>query len=141
MDPETARRRADRRTLALLGGVATAMLLFLLSLPPAGALLGALSGAGLIACPFHALTGIPCPGCGGTRALLRLASADPSGAFALNPLVSMAVLGALSLAALALLAPSTCDRVLDRGGRFLSTRAGRLLLGGMLLAEVVFAAR
>jgi hypothetical protein len=36
-------------------------------------------------CPFKALTGIPCPGCGMTRALLSLAKGDFQGAFHFNP--------------------------------------------------------
>jgi hypothetical protein len=38
-------------------------------------------------CPFNALTGLPCPGCGMTRAFLALGRLDLAGAFALNPLV------------------------------------------------------
>jgi hypothetical protein len=37
-------------------------------------------------CAFKQLTGLPCPTCGGTRALGRLAELDPAGAFAMNPL-------------------------------------------------------
>ena len=36
-------------------------------------------------CAFRGLTGIPCPGCGGTRALLHLAKGDISGCIELNP--------------------------------------------------------
>jgi len=36
-------------------------------------------------CPFKALTGIPCPGCGMTRAFLALAEFDFVGASHLNP--------------------------------------------------------
>ncbi len=38
-----------------------------------------------IFCPFKALTGIPCPGCGMTRAFLALAEADLITAFHSNP--------------------------------------------------------
>jgi hypothetical protein len=37
-------------------------------------------------CAFKQLTGLPCPTCGGTRALGRLAALDIPGAFAMNPL-------------------------------------------------------
>jgi len=51
-----------------------------------------LAGAGLAPpCPWHELTGWPCPGCGTTRALVRLLHADLSGALALNPLAACAV--------------------------------------------------
>jgi hypothetical protein len=36
-------------------------------------------------CPFKALTGLPCPGCGMTRALLSMTKGDFHGAFAFNP--------------------------------------------------------
>jgi hypothetical protein len=37
-------------------------------------------------CAFKQLTGRPCPTCGGTRALGRLAALDLHGAFVMNPL-------------------------------------------------------
>ena len=36
-------------------------------------------------CPFKALTGIPCPGCGMTRAILSITKGDFHGAFSYNP--------------------------------------------------------
>jgi hypothetical protein len=36
-------------------------------------------------CPFKALTGIPCPGCGMTRAILAVTKGDFHGAFSYNP--------------------------------------------------------
>ena len=38
-------------------------------------------------CTFRALTGLPCPTCGSTRALLALAGGHPVEAFLWNPLV------------------------------------------------------
>ena len=38
-------------------------------------------------CPLHALTGLQCPGCGTLRGLHALASGDPAGAVARNPLM------------------------------------------------------
>jgi hypothetical protein len=37
-------------------------------------------------CPFRALTGLPCPFCGGTTAACRLGHADIRGAIAASPL-------------------------------------------------------
>ena len=67
--------------------------------PPLGlvfAACGAVAGAGVALlhldrlpfalCAFKQLTGLPCPTCGGTRALGRLVALDPAGAFAMNPL-------------------------------------------------------
>ena len=39
-----------------------------------------------IGCPFKALTGIPCPGCGGTRALYAILHGDILEALYINPL-------------------------------------------------------
>ena len=47
-------------------------------------------------CPFKALTGLPCPGCGMTHAFLALGRLDFAGACAANPLVfPLAALAAL----------------------------------------------
>ncbi len=72
---------------------------------PLGALLGAIGlvGAlvvrfggldhlGLTLCTLKALTGIPCPTCGGTRSVAHLARFDLVGAWTMNPLVTAAVL-------------------------------------------------
>ncbi len=48
--------------------------------------------AGAPPCAFHALTGVACPTCGGTRALLALARLDVPAALAWNPLVTLAAL-------------------------------------------------
>ena len=45
-------------------------------------------------CPFYALTGVPCPGCGLTRAGLCLLQLDFAGAFALNPAIYLVALTA-----------------------------------------------
>jgi hypothetical protein len=42
-------------------------------------------------CPFHALTGWYCPGCGSTRALHALVHADLPQALAMNPLLVVAL--------------------------------------------------
>jgi hypothetical protein len=49
------------------------------------------------ACPFHAWTGLPCPGCGATRAVLSFLRGDVLGALSWNPLAA----GALALASAA----------------------------------------
>lgn len=72
---------------------------------PLGALLGAIGlvGAlvvrfgrldhlGLTLCTLKAVTGIPCPTCGGTRSVAYLARLDLAGAWAMNPLVTVLVL-------------------------------------------------
>ena len=42
------------------------------------------TGALVPRCPFHALTGLWCPGCGGTRAAMRLLHLDVLGALHFN---------------------------------------------------------
>lgn len=53
-------------------------------------------------CTFRGLTGIPCPTCGTTRVALALLDCDIAGAFAVNPLATMAGIGFFAGALLAL---------------------------------------
>lgn len=101
--------------LALLAVTAASGLLHL-----AGhSLLGALPSAPL--CPFKALTGLPCPGCGMTHAFLALGRLDLAGAWAANPL-------AFPLAALTgLYAAGRVPAVLR------SAKAANLALAGVLV--------
>jgi hypothetical protein len=46
-------------------------------------------GSGLPACPFHAMTGLYCPGCGTTRALHALVHGDVANALAMNPMFTL----------------------------------------------------
>jgi uncharacterized protein DUF2752 len=81
----------DRQLAFLWGGAALACAA---AAPWAPAL-----ARGLPPCLFHALVGIPCLTCGGTRALLGLSRFDVGGAFSWNPLAAAAgllfVLGGL----------------------------------------------
>ena len=52
--------------------------------------------SGPVLCPVRRATGRPCPGCGGSRSLVRLAHGDLRGSLAAHPLGP--VLGALLLA-------------------------------------------
>lgn len=76
----------EERQLAWLWGVAAVSSLLLrplwLALAP-----------GLPSCPFRALTGLPCPTCGSTRAALAFFHLDLGAALAANPLVALAGLG------------------------------------------------
>ena len=53
---------------------------------------GRLDHLGLTLCTLKAVTGIPCPTCGGTRSVAHLARLDLAGAWAMNPLVTVLVL-------------------------------------------------
>jgi len=48
-----------------------------------------------IGCPFKAITGYPCPGCGGTRALIALLHGQIIEAIMINPLSVLLILFAL----------------------------------------------
>jgi len=50
---------------------------------------------GVVLCPFRALTGIPCPGCGMTRAFCSIGHGDVSGAFGYNALAPFVFAAAL----------------------------------------------
>src|SRR5688500_7978079 len=55
----------------------------------------------LPACSVRQLTGLYCPGCGGTRCTVRLLQGDLAGAFAMNPLLVIlggVVIGVLGFA-------------------------------------------
>ena len=45
-----------------------------------------------IGCPFKAITGLPCPGCGGTRALIALLHGQVWTAITINPLSVLLIL-------------------------------------------------
>ena len=74
-----------QRKLWLAAGVAGALLLFALALPHA-----ARAERIPATCVFRAITHVPCPTCGGTRATIALASGDLALAVRYNPLISAA---------------------------------------------------
>lgn len=76
-------------------------------------------------CPLRALTGIPCPFCGGTTAAVRVGQGDVLAALAANPVV---VIGALAL----VLAATPYGRRAVRSWRALPA-SSRLLLGSAVL--------
>ena len=91
----------------LWGGVAAALVVLS---PLARKLAG-----GLPACPLKTVSGVPCPGCGSTRAALALSELDLPAALAMNPLATAAwvvlVGGGLLAGALALSGRSVPDRI------------------------------
>lgn len=71
--------RSDKLWLALVWMGVLVGLLYCYLIDPANSSLG-------LPCPFHAATGLHCPGCGSTRALHQLVHGNLAGAFAYNPL-------------------------------------------------------
>jgi len=124
----------DDRTLAavLAGGAATTAVLAVVAAPVAPALARLLP-----ACVFHAVTGLPCPGCGTTRAALALLAGDPFAALGFNPLATLA---AFAGCAFALVAPLW----LAAGGavpHLASAPAGGLPRGARLVVVSALAAQ
>ena len=80
MNPRQRGRLPVFITLAALAVVATMLAFF----DPA-------SAGFFPPCPFHALTGLDCPGCGSLRGLHQLLRGHPVAAFELNPLMVLAL--------------------------------------------------
>jgi hypothetical protein len=90
--PTPALSFAPRRALAVWGlvGACSAGALLLLWLLPA-------AGLGLPMCLLRAATGVPCPGCGLTRAFTALAHGDVASAWTYHPFaVLLSAQGALA---------------------------------------------
>ena len=86
--------REERQVLLLWGAVACGIVLFWPALPGLARFLPR--------CPFKELTGLPCLGCGSTRAALALLRGDVGAALGANPL---AALGGILFVAGGFLAP------------------------------------
>jgi hypothetical protein len=85
-------------------------------------------------CPFRAVTGVPCPTCGTTRAFIAMGSLEVGRAFRTNPLAAVFWVGLLAYGPFAL----TCSLLGTRRPRLteVSERARWLLVaaGGSILA-------
>ncbi|MDX2051411.1 MAG: DUF2752 domain-containing protein [Polyangiaceae bacterium] len=101
--------------------------------------LGAAVHFELPVCPTAAVFGVPCPGCGLTRATLALLAGDWAKAFHFHPLVLPLAPFALFLVASAALkdfAPSLGLGAAARLNNIVPKRLGKLL-GGVLLATMI----
>jgi hypothetical protein len=110
----------NRRDAVVLA-TPVAGLVALAALPP-------LSG-GVTLCPIAMITGVPCPGCGMTRAVSHLVNGDLEAAFGFHPLVIPLIL--LGAVAWAWFLFSRVARV-----RPIGPRAVNIALGAMALALV-----
>lgn len=123
--------RSARRALVVLSAGAVVLLLALIATADLAGML-----AHLPACPFRTITGIPCPGCGGTRALTSIARGDFAGAMAMNTAVALAALVTIHLGVMALAWPAMADRVLDRLHTIMRTRWARWGAVLIVIAEM-----
>lgn len=94
-----------------------------------------LLGFAVYRCPFHATTGLPCPGCGMSRALLELAAGNWREALRLHPFALYLMLWAVMLAGAALLPTRRRDRWAAGWAGF---EARTRFHAAMLVAFVVF---
>ncbi len=118
MDGEHRTSAADRAAQIALAGVFVALLAY----AAVAARAGSAAVPALWSCPLRALAGIPCPGCGLTRALVAALRGDLAASLRFHPL------GPVVLATLAWLAWHAA-RGLARGERLrLSAGAGWTLL-------------
>jgi len=89
---------------------------------------------GVVLCPFRALTGLPCPGCGMTRAFCAMGHGELSQAFGFNALGPFVFAAALLLWAHALAALLRLDAPRAALERLKpNERAARLMLALTLL--------
>ena len=121
-DTSPASLLRDRRVALVLTAVAAAQI-------------GALSaGVGGWPCPLRNLTGVPCPGCGLTRAVVALARGEWGESLAAHAFAPVLVISLAAVAFAALLPRRQREAFVGLAGRLeRRTRASALLLAALLL--------
>jgi hypothetical protein len=90
-------------------------------------------------CGFKKLTGLACPGCGGTRSLVAIGSGDVLAALAFNPMAAFAwFLSVASVPMAAIDALAAGGRAASWLSRFASTRFAARLLVAAIAANWIF---
>ena len=112
----------DRRVSLVLAGVATAQVA------------AVATGVGGWPCPVKSALGIPCPGCGLTRATLSLLGGEFAAAFRLHAFAPLLLLGLAAVAVAAALPAARREAFAAAVARFeRRTKAAYVVLGAMLL--------
>lgn len=88
-------------------------------------------------CPFLAVTGLPCPGCGMSRACLALLAGDFEGAMRLHPRAWM-VMALAGICGLAAALPEKPRKGLVRGLAYAEQRGASLLLAATMIGLWAF---
>src|SRR5690606_14827389 len=115
--PDVGDRSGALQRVLVVGAVAVAV--------------AALAGSGAPVCPSAGWLGVPCPGCGLTRASLLLVSGDVAAALRLHPLVLVAAPAALWLVGDLLVGWVVGRSPAPAGGkRSLASRVGTWSAGG-----------
>ena len=83
-------------------------------------------------CPFRAITGIPCPFCGGTTAAVRIGHFDLLGALRANPVVVVGALVVMAIPAVTSLPRAGTRRVSKRWTR----SAWAIIAAALIFSEV-----
>jgi len=93
-------------------------------------------------CPFFRLTGIPCPGCGLSRAMMLLLKGDLSGSFRFHAFAPIFLLAIITLILSVLLPKSIIQPAISRAERIeRQTGLTVLILAGLIfywLARLLF---
>ena len=89
---------------------------------------------GVVLCPFRALTGLPCPGCGMTRAFCSMGHGEFARAFGYNALAPFVFAGALLLWAHSLASALRLDGVSAALERLLPSSRAALAMLAVVLA-------
>ena len=112
----------DRRVSLVLAGVAAAQVL------------GVATGVGGWPCPLKAALGIPCPGCGLTRASVALLRGEFAAAFGLHAFAPVLLIGLAAAAVAGFLPAARREAFAAALARFeRRTKAAYVVLGAMLL--------
>jgi len=92
----------------------------------------------LVTCPLKAMTGIPCPGCGMTRAFVRFTHGDWAGSIHVSPLGAALAATAALATAYGLLRMTVLRRGLALELTPRESRVSSLVLLGALLVNWVY---